>query len=283
MHGQAAIRKSHVLKALYQGLYCTLCTEAGQSRDSYKILVMAPTGKAAYNEKGTTIHSALHIPANHSLPDYKCLSVDVLTYQMKYKDLEWILPDEISMVSNDLWKYVHSCLQDIKHSREPFGGFNIIAIGDLYQLQPVKGMVIFMDLRHNYGPIAINLWCEYFTMYVLEEIMCQKDDKEYAELLNRLHIGKHSTADLNLLLSRTIMEEQRDKLSDITHFSPQEKMVARYNDMILQNTVEHKITITAIDIPPNDISPKFGEQLHVAIGKQKAESTGGFQNKSLLL
>ena len=132
-----------------------------------------------------------------------------------------------------------------------------------------------MALRHNYGPTATNLWCEYFTMYELEEIMCQKDDKDIAELLNRLHIGKHTTPDLNLLSSRTVMEEQRDQLSDIPQFFPTRKMVARYNDMTLQNTVEHKIIITAIDIPPNDISPKFREQLHAAIDKQKAESTGG--------
>ena len=58
-------------------------------------------------------------------------------------------------------------------------------------------------------------------------------------------------------------------------FFPTRKMVARYNDMVLQNTMEQKITITAIDIPPNDNSPKFREQLHTAIDKQKAESTGG--------
>ena len=166
------------------------------------------------------------------------------------------------------------CLQDIKHSREPFGGVNIIAIGDLYLLQPVKGMFIFMDLRHNYGPIATNLWCEYFTMYELGEIMHQKDDKEFAELLNKLCIGKHTTDDLNLLSSRTIMEKQKDQLSDIPHFFPTRKMVARYSDMVLQNTMEQKITITAIDIPSNDISPKFREQLHTAIDKQKADSTG---------
>ena len=127
------------------------------------------------------------------------------------------------MENNDLWKYVHFCLQDIKHSREPLGGVNIIAPCDLHQLKPVKGMFIFMHLRHNYGPIATNLWGEYFTMYELEKNMCQKDDKECAELLNRLCIGKLTTADLNLLSSRTIMEEQRDHLSDIPHFSPQEK------------------------------------------------------------
>ena len=67
------------------------------------------------------------------------------------------------------------------------------------------------------------------------------------------------------------MEEQSDQLSDIPHFFP----IARYNDMVLQNTMEQKITITAINIPPSDISPKFREQLHTAIDEQKAESRGG--------
>ena len=53
---------------------------------------------------------------------------------MKYRELEWILVDEISMVSNDLWKYVHLRLQEIKQCKEPFGGVNIVAIGDMYQL-----------------------------------------------------------------------------------------------------------------------------------------------------
>ena len=78
------------------------------------------------------------------------------------------------------------------------------------------------------------------------------------------------------------MEEQKDQLSDIPHFFHTRKMVARYNDMILQNTMEHKI-ITAIDIPPNDIPPMFREQLHAAIDKHKAEIQVGYQNKLLLL
>ena len=52
--------------------------EAGQSKDNCRILVMAPTGKAAYNAKGSTIHAALHIPANTPLHEYKPFSYDVL-------------------------------------------------------------------------------------------------------------------------------------------------------------------------------------------------------------
>ena len=56
--------------------------EAGQNRDNCRILVMAPTLKAAYNVKGSTIHEALHIPANTPLHEYKPLSYDMLnTYR----------------------------------------------------------------------------------------------------------------------------------------------------------------------------------------------------------
>ena len=84
LHGGAGTGKSHVLKALYQGFYHTVCIE-GQNRNNCRILVMAPTGKAAYNIKGSTIHAALHIPANTPLHEYKPLSYDILnTYRMKY-------------------------------------------------------------------------------------------------------------------------------------------------------------------------------------------------------
>ena len=135
LNGGAGTGKSHLLKALYQGLYRICCTEPGQNRETNKVLIMAPTGKAAFNVRRTTIHAAFHIPANQKLQDYKPLSYDTLnTYRMKYRELEWILVDEISMVSNDLWKYVHMRLQEIKQCKEPFGGVNIIAIGDMYQV-----------------------------------------------------------------------------------------------------------------------------------------------------
>ena len=65
LHKGAGRGKSHVLKALYQGLYHTLCTETGHSRQNCTILVIAATGKVTYNVKGTPIHVALCIPAKH--------------------------------------------------------------------------------------------------------------------------------------------------------------------------------------------------------------------------
>ena len=49
LNGGAGTGKSHLLKALYQGLYRICCTEPGQNRETNKVLIMAPTGKAAFN------------------------------------------------------------------------------------------------------------------------------------------------------------------------------------------------------------------------------------------
>ena len=75
------------------------------------------------------------------------------------------------MVSNYMLRYIHLRLQEIKSNNLSFGGVNIIAVGDLYQLKPVMGQFIFEDYKNNYGPLATNLWTEYFKIFELNEIM----------------------------------------------------------------------------------------------------------------
>ena len=240
---------------------------------------MALTGKAANNVKGTIIHAAFHIPANQSLHEYSPLSHDVLnTYRARYRYLQWILIDEISMVSNDILKYVHLRLQDIKQDKQPFGAVNIVTIGDLYQLQPVMGQFVFMNLKYGYGPLATNLWKEYFTIYELTEIMRQRDEKKFAELLNRLRIGKHTQNDIKTIKKALVTKNQTDGLHDIPHFFLTRKKVMEYNKNILENSREKTTDITAIDIAPSDISEGFRKQLVEAINKRiKKETTGGLE------
>ena len=106
--GGAGTGKSYVLKAIYQGLNKLLNQKPGQQTNDLTTLLIAPTGKAAHNIKGHTIHSAFHIPANQSLYNYTKLSWDNLnTYRSKYHNLKWIICDEISMVSNKMLRYIH--------------------------------------------------------------------------------------------------------------------------------------------------------------------------------
>lgn len=132
--------------------------------DEIKAVLCAPTGKAAHNIGGHTIHSLFCIPANQTL-QYKPLDVQQLdTFRVKFRSLKVIFIDEISMVGNKMFNYINLRLQEIFATEQPFGGVSIIAIGDLFQLKPVFDNWTFQHLKDGYGPLATNLWQELFNI-----------------------------------------------------------------------------------------------------------------------
>ena len=136
-------------------------TRAGDNFHEVKILLLAPTGKAAFIIKGNTIHSALAIPACQSLKIYKPLDSNRLnTMRCLLGGLKLILLDEVSMVGNSMFNVqINNRLKDIKGSKDDFGGVSIIAIGDFFQLKPVMDGLIFKDFDNSeYGVLTPNLW-----------------------------------------------------------------------------------------------------------------------------
>lgn len=86
---------------------------------------------------------------------------------------------------------INNRLKDIKGTKEDFGGVSIVAIGYLFQLEPVKDSHIFKDFDDiEYGPLAPNLRQEHFKMFELVEIMRQRESKEFAQILDRLREEK---------------------------------------------------------------------------------------------
>ena len=77
-------------------------------------------------------------------------------------------------------------------SKEPFGGVSVIAVGDLFQLRPVLDAWIFENSKKGYSPLAANIWQQHFQMFELLEVMRQKEDKYFAETLNRIREGEHT-------------------------------------------------------------------------------------------
>ena len=176
LHGRAGTGKSTVIHAVYHGLNRILNKQAGSDYAIQHVLLAAPTGKAAYNIKQTTIHQAFFIAANQKL-EYKQLSWDNRnTARAKFSGKTWVIIDEFSMVGNAMLKILHLHSQEIHGNQLPFGGLNIICVGDLHQLQPVMQSYIFADIDVDYGTLATNLWKEYFTIFELTEIMRQKGD-----------------------------------------------------------------------------------------------------------
>ena len=251
LSGGAGVGKSHVTKALYQAALKYYNTRAGDDFHQVKVLMLAPTGKAAYNIKGNTIHSALAIPACQSLKDYKSLDSSRLnTLRCQLGGLKLIYLDEISMVGNTMFNVqINNRLKDVKGSEDDFGGVSIIAIGDLFQLQPVMDGYIFKDLDNSeYRILAPNLWQKHFKMFELHEIMRQRESKVFAEILNRLREGNHTIDDIMKLKERISDENSElNLLMDIPHLFIQNKKVNDFNEKVHHAAKGEKYTIKSQD------------------------------------
>jgi len=102
-------------------------------------IVLAPTGVAAVNVSGMTIHKFMHVGPATTPKDVKerARSLIFRNEDRLYRELDTIVIDEISMVRADVFDQLDLFLRVIRHNNRPFGGVRIVAIGDLYQLPPV--------------------------------------------------------------------------------------------------------------------------------------------------
>ncbi|CAI5653238.1 unnamed protein product [Oreochromis niloticus] len=136
-------------------------------------------------------------------------------------------------------------LKQIKGTRRPFGGMSVIAVGDFYQLPPVRQSKPLCV----HDPSEIDLWREHFQMITLTEIMRQKDDVVFAEMLNRIRVkGKLDElceADRNLL-SQAITEPALCP-TDALHIFATNKEVDAHNSATLGLLHTHIIDIHADD------------------------------------
>ena len=108
------------------------------------------------------------------------------------------------MVGSALFNFLNQRIQQIIGKQTPIADLHVFLVGDLFQLQPVFDKWIFERPPSDYGILASNIWEEYFQLCELHKIMRQKDDKAFAELLNRLREGSHTNADINVLKTRLI-------------------------------------------------------------------------------
>ena len=250
LSGGAGVGKSHLVKCLYQAALKYYNSRAGEDFNDVKILLLAPTGKAAFGIQGNTIHSTLAIPASQSLKIYKPLDSSRLnTLRCKLRAVKLIFLDEISMVGNTMFNVqINNRLKDIMGSKEPFGGVSMIALGDLFQLEPVMDGYVFKDMNNSeYRALAPNLWQELYTMFELEEIMRQRESKEFAQLLNRLREGNHTPEDIAKLKERCISENCTNYPIDVPHLFIQNSKVDEFNRRVHMAATGEKYTIKALD------------------------------------
>lgn len=114
LSGGAGVGKSVVLRALYQALLKYYNHRPGENPDHLKILLCAPTGKAAHNIGGKTIHNTFSIPVGRGFK-FKPLDMQQLdTMRCKYHYVKVIFIDEISMVGNGMFNFINLRLKKLE-------------------------------------------------------------------------------------------------------------------------------------------------------------------------
>lgn len=167
-------------------------------------VLTAPTGLAALNIDGRTLHSQFGIPSSGVIPpnfeDYKFTGK---TYDFIRWHIKCLIIDEISMVRVDTLDYLDRKLRWIKDNNKPFGGIQVIIVGDFFQLPPVVKDTDVKELaRHWSTPFAFSSKVfRTFKVIHLKKVMRQ-NDKVFLKLLEEARFGTVSPANMAHLNKR---------------------------------------------------------------------------------
>ena len=254
LSGGAGVGKSHVTKAIHQMAVKYYNKQAGEDFGQVKVLVLAPTGKAAYHVRGNTIHTGLRIAANRKLQHRPLNTNSLNTFRNQLGQVSLVIIDEISMVGFRMLNCIHQRLLELTQSKEDFGGLSVLVVGDLFQLPPVHDCYSFLTPDVDYLPLSTNLWLDHFTMYELKEIMRQRESKDFAELLNRLREGVHTDEDINVLTSRVIDPFSSDYPHNAVHLFTNNDRVDAHNELTLKSSSDDIYEVRAKDRIVNSIS-----------------------------
>ena len=280
--GGARTGKSVLISALYQTLNRHFNFHF-PNPEKVKILLLAPTGMAAFHIGGTTIHQALGIPVsqNSSLP---LLNADT---KSKLRSIFWylklIIIDEISMVGAQTLRKIDNQLKQIFDNEKPFGGISILTFGDFNQLRPVQEIYIFestsrSDIAILSGPI---LW-RLFKYYKLTEIMRQKDDLSFANALNHLATGQLSEEDM-ILFSKRLFNKNDSKVPEnaIRLFYTNEQ-VEKYNILAINRSPLQEYIVEAMDFVTSGTTKLMRDRALFSVANRSIRDTYGLP-KSLIL
>ena len=216
--GVAGVGKSFLIEVINEAL-----TLRYKSPNSNTVVIGAPTGLASQNVNGRTLHKIFTLPVEHGMrtPVYQMFRKEAANeFHRKISGMRLLIIDEISMVSNLNLAFINRRLCDDATSEHytctaPFGGQNVLVFGDLLQLPPVgndrdAGIFCFdtivpqtVKAAFQSVPVRMNVF-EDFAYDELTINMRQKDDRAFAELLNRIRLGLVSDADLAVLRERVL-------------------------------------------------------------------------------
>ena len=202
-----------------------------------RMVVLAPTGIAAINAGGVTIHSFFQLPLSPYLPGTSFGGNEKKKYQFSalkrkiIRSIDLLVIDEISMVRSDLLDAIDSVLRRYRKHDLPFGGVQLLMIGDLHQLAPVvtdheeRMLRQYYDTPYSFSSKALQQ-AHYLTIELKK--VYRQQDQEFISLLNQVRENKATTATLQALNKRYIPDfippKEDNYIRLTTHNAPAQRI-----------------------------------------------------------
>jgi hypothetical protein len=245
--------------------------------------VVAPTGVAAINAEGVTIHSLFQLPPQLFLPTDEARRQLFAEMQMRankqrvLRNLELLVIDEVSMVRADLLDTIDTVLRHFKHRPTiPFGGVQLVVIGDLFQLSPVVREEEWRLLQPFYdGPyfFQARVFRELKPIYIEFEHVYRQTNLEFLSILNEVRNNALTPQSFEILNSRvkslgtevlgSLGENSKQAITLSTHNSKVDAINRREMEALKGKEYTYKAKIT--DTFPESMYP-IDEQLTLKVG-----------------
>lgn len=187
------------------------------SKTRKKYIVVAPTGIAAINAGGVTIHSMFGLPLRTFLPTTDRVDSNIanniadLMHHFKYRkdklkllrEIEMIIIDEVSMLRADVLDMMDFSLRHVRRNQQKFGGVQMLFIGDLYQLPPVVRDENVLKQYYNSPFFFDSLALSQLPLITLElTTVYRQKDEQFLEILNEIRDGEIGDIDFETLNKR---------------------------------------------------------------------------------
>lgn len=253
-------------------------------------VVVAPTGIAALNAGGVTVHSMFQLPFATFIPDNKQVAQfsgalkfenrDTLGRHFKMnatkrsiiRNMELLIIDEVSMLRADVLDAIDFMLKKVRRNERPFGGVQVLFIGDLLQLPPVVKNEEWQMLRNYYNGMFFfhsHIIQQYPPLYIELDKIFRQTDSEFIAVLNNLRHNKITTSDI-AILNKFVqpnfdLKKNKGYITLTTHNAKADAINAKS----LEDLKEKQFTYLpeVVDDFPDKIFP-LDEKLHLKVGAQ---------------
>ena len=283
---------------LYTDSHIFLTGKAGTGKTTFlknlplktykRMVVVAPTGVAAINAGGQTIHSFFQLPFGPQLPEdatggkawggqnTKSLAAQFQKLNKRklnlMRSLDLLIIDEISMVRADVLDAIDAVLRRVRRSQKPFGGVQLLMIGDVHQLAPVakaeewEVLSPYYDTPYFFGSLVLKNTP--YTCVELEHIYRQHDD-DFITLLNKVRNNQMDAECVRVLNSRFkpsfVPKDEEGYITLTTHNYQADQINESKLAAIKQKTLVFKAEVHGT-FPENTYPTK--EELELKVGAQ---------------